>query len=85
MNYSRELEVQRARFATIMDYDVEDITNHELKDDKWWFWTKWKGFTRHWNTWEPSEQFLPLVNSVWKKYVLKNKIPISVDKHIGGK
>ena len=88
LNFSREIAQEQAYHSAVLDYEVDDIEKHKVvkeegKPDKYWFWTRWKGFTRHWKTWEPAEQFLPMVNSAWRKYVLRHKLPVTLNEHLG--
>ena len=90
LEYSKDLAKAKAHHAAVMDYEVEDISDHKVekqegKPDKYLFWTRWKGWTKHWSTWEPAEHFLPMVNSVWRSYVLKHKLPVTLGELVSQK
>ena len=79
----REISNKRAQFESIPDFEVEAIQQHRRKGDDYEFLTKWRGFARSWNTWEPAEHFLPVVHKVWRNYVLKHDIPVVITDKMG--
>ncbi|QRW20532.1 hypothetical protein RhiXN_05521 [Rhizoctonia solani] len=52
------------------EYKVEDITDAEERNGKWFFRVKWKGYRSEENTWEPWEPWENLKNAgkLLKKY-----------------
>ena len=65
------------------DYEVDHIIGHDLINGVYKFHVRWKGYESNWDTWEPPEQFLPGINTLWRDYCKKHKLPIKVTDHSG--
>ncbi len=83
LHYTQQLAKERRIADTVPDYEVDHIIGHDLINGVYKFHVRWKGYESNWDTWEPPEQFLPGINTLWRDYCKKHKLPIKVTDHSG--
>jgi ribosomal protein L21E len=83
LEYTRDLENVRAKAIETPSYPVREILGHRTREyGSLEFRTRWQGFTKDWDTWEPVESFVPAYNVRWRDYVNQQGLKIDVAKHL---
>jgi hypothetical protein len=67
-------DMAQTRGLTGQENIVHKIKGHRLQNGKWEFLTRWKGYNKKADRWEPAENFVYKLVPEWLKYVMKNDL-----------